>query len=62
MFGIPLELVLKRDRSPTPLLVLTCMADISQRATNEVGVFRLAGDALEIQQLKNVFETCMNRT
>ena len=53
-----MELVLKRDGTPTPLLAVTCMMDITRRGINELGLFRLAGDAVEIQKLKALFETC----
>jgi len=55
VFGVPISIVCRREKSDIPVLVLSCIKEIEKRGMDEIGIYRLSGIASEIRSLKKLF-------
>ncbi|XP_071799662.1 rho GTPase-activating protein 100F-like [Asterias amurensis] len=58
LFGVPLEVVVRRENSRTniPVIVHKCIEEIELRGINMVGVYRVCGSAKRKKKLHDEFE------
>lgn len=57
VFGVPIDIVAKRERHDIPLIVQTCIDEIERRGMSEVGIYRVAGVLRDVQELRQAFDT-----
>ncbi|XP_022667001.1 active breakpoint cluster region-related protein-like isoform X2 [Varroa destructor] len=55
-FGLKIEQVCKKEKSPVPFLINCCVREVEKRGINEVGIYRLSGSTSDVQRLRRVFE------
>ncbi|KAF8951373.1 hypothetical protein BDZ97DRAFT_1932432 [Flammula alnicola] len=62
VFGVELEFLLRREAESehippgtVPIIIEQCLAEIEARGLNEVGIYRIAGAATEINALKDTY-------
>ncbi|EHH29741.1 hypothetical protein EGK_10239, partial [Macaca mulatta] len=58
VFGLPLPLLVERERSPgqVPLIIQKCVGQIEHRGLRVVGLYRLCGSAAVKKELRDAFE------
>ncbi|ELV13691.1 Rho GTPase-activating protein SYDE1 [Tupaia chinensis] len=58
VFGLPLTLLVERERSPgqVPLIIQKCVGQIERRGLRVVGLYRLCGSAAVKKELRDAFE------
>ncbi|KAF5921556.1 rho GTPase-activating protein SYDE1 isoform X2 [Diceros bicornis minor] len=58
VFGLPLPLLVERERSPgqVPLIIQKCVGQIERRGLRVVGLYRLCGSAAMKKALRDAFE------
>ncbi len=58
VFGVPLENIVRREKSgqQVPILVKRCIEEVERRGLDHVGIYRLCGSSRRKNQLKEDFE------
>jgi len=57
VFGESLDALFRRDELPVPLVVSQCIQAIDLFGLQTEGIYRLSGNTVHINQLKEVFNT-----
>lgn len=52
IYGVPLELILAREKAKVPSLVVSCVTTLRKRALKTEGLFRLAGGKQKVASLR----------
>ncbi|KAK6522104.1 hypothetical protein TWF281_002671 [Arthrobotrys megalospora] len=56
VFGVPLEVLLRRDGNAVPIVVIQCMTAVELFGLNVEGIYRQAGATSHIQKIKEIFD------
>lgn len=56
-FGVDVQQVCKKEKSSIPILVQLCVREVERRGMKEIGIYRMSGQASDIQRLRKSFET-----
>ncbi|GFR04138.1 active breakpoint cluster region-related protein [Trichonephila clavata] len=57
VFGVKIQQVCKKEKSPVPFIVISCIREVEKRGIHEIGIYRVSGSASDVQRLKKSFET-----
>ncbi|KAG8181370.1 hypothetical protein JTE90_008841 [Oedothorax gibbosus] len=57
VFGVKIHQVCKKEKSPIPFIVISCIREVEKRGIHEIGIYRVSGSATDVQRLKKSFET-----
>eukprot|EP00049_Salpingoeca_infusionum_P008205 m.133442 g.133442 ORF g.133442 m.133442 type:complete len:678 (-) comp13944_c3_seq1:367-2400(-) len=56
LFGLPLEDTCRREHRSVPFIITKCVEDIESRGLDVVGLYRVAGNARIVSELRNACE------
>ncbi|KAF8794205.1 active breakpoint cluster region-related protein-like [Argiope bruennichi] len=57
VFGVKIQQVCKKEKSPVPFIIMSCIREVEKRGIHEIGIYRVSGSASDVQRLKKSFET-----
>ncbi|KAK9236168.1 hypothetical protein V1525DRAFT_231081 [Lipomyces kononenkoae] len=57
VFGVPIEVVCKRENQSIPTVVQLLLAEIEARGLEEVGIYRVPGSMANVNELKKAFDS-----
>lgn len=60
-FGMSLDDLFNRDKTPVPLLVIQCIQAVDHFGLSSEGIYRVSGNQTHIHQLKHSFDTDASR-
>lgn len=56
VFGVPLEMLLTRDESVVPIVVLQCVQAVDLYGLDVEGIYRLSGERKHVERIKQIFD------
>jgi hypothetical protein len=56
MFGVSLDELFSRDKTPVPMVVIQCIQAIDIYGLDTEGIYRVAGSQSHVNSLRNVFD------
>jgi hypothetical protein len=56
VFGVPLDVIVEREKSHIPLVILKCIEAVEEYGLDAVGIYRTAGNSNQIQKMKAFFD------
>ena len=56
MFGVSLDELFNRDKTPVPMVVIQCIQAVDIYGLDTEGIYRVAGSQSHVNSLRNVFD------